>query len=67
LKIVYRFRSTGAISPEEYAPDVRMWVRERERVLDFGAMLRAVAAATGSLMEESREHLQLSTLRQGGR
>ncbi len=30
LKIVYRFKSTRASSYEErYAPDVRMWVRER--------------------------------------
>ena len=40
LKIVYRVKSTGAISHEEwYAPDVRMWVRDREP-LEAGPRVR---------------------------
>jgi hypothetical protein len=38
--IAYRFKSTGAISYEEwYAPDVRMWVRDREP-LEAGPRVR---------------------------
>ena len=44
LKIVHRYKSTGAISYEEwYVPDVRMWVRKRER-LEAGPRLRELAA-----------------------
>lgn len=40
LKIVHRVKSTGAISHEEwYAPDVRMWVRDREP-LEAGPRVR---------------------------
>ena len=44
LKIVHRYKSTGAISYEEwYAPDVRMWVRERDR-LEAGPRLRELTS-----------------------
>ena len=44
LKIVHRYKITGAISYEEwYAPDVRMWVRERDR-LEAGPRLRELTA-----------------------
>lgn len=44
LKIVHRVKSTGAIVYEEwYAPDVRMWVRERER-LEAGPRVRELTA-----------------------
>jgi hypothetical protein len=44
LRIVYRFKETGAISYEEwYSPDARMWVRVRER-LETGPRVRELTA-----------------------